>query len=252
MVNRAVTGPGLNFKRHMTIDFVEKDQAIMSLANNYLDFLFSLVAPFQRGDVLEIGSGRGNLTEMALKNKSSQIKSISCIEPDPQCINRLRKMSEDYSTETCILEGFFPEVIPDNCIFDLIYSFNVLEHIRDDQNALTKAFNLLKNNGILFAYVPASPTLYGSMDRVLHHYRRYSKKDIKEKFIKSGFTIVELRYYNFIGFFGWFINNKIFKIKEQKTSQVILFDKLLPIQIKIEQRLEPFIGQNLLIVGKKE
>jgi len=236
----------------MTENFIEKDQAIMSLANNYLDFLFSLVAPFQHGEVLEIGSGRGNLTEMALKHKSSHIKSISCIEPDPICVSRLRKMSENYGTKTRIIDGFFPDAIPDSRDFDLIYSFNVFEHIRDDQDAIITAYNLLKKNGILLAYVPAFPILYGSMDRALNHYRRYSKQDIKEKFIKSGLTITKLRYFNFIGFFGWLVNNRIFKIKEQKTSQVRLFDTLLPLQIKIEKKIEPFFGQNILIIGTKE
>jgi SAM-dependent methyltransferase len=236
----------------MTEDFIERDQAIMSLANNYLNFLFSLVAPYQHGDILEIGSGRGNITEMTLKNNALQIKSVSCIEPDAKCIITLKKMSEKYSTETSILEGYFPEVIPDNCNFDLIYSFNVLEHIQDDQNAINTAVDYLKPNGILFAYVPAFPILYGSMDRILRHYRRYSKKDIRHKFHKSGLKIIESRYYNFMGFWGWLINNRILKINEQKNSQVKLFDRLLPLQIKIEKKLEPFIGQNLLIIGKKE
>jgi hypothetical protein len=55
-----------------------------------------------------------------------------------------------------------------------------------------------------------------------------------------------------MGFWGWFINNRILRIKEQKNSQVKLFDKLLPLQNKIEKKLEPFWGQNLLIIGKKE
>ena len=161
-------------------------------------------------------------------------------------------MSGKYSTGTRILEGLFPEVIPDNCTFDLIYSFNVLEHIEDDQKALTAAVSLLKKNGILFAYVPAFPLLYGSMDRALRHYRRYTKKGIRDKFLKSGLKILELRYYNFMGFWGWLINNRILNIKEQKSNQVKLFDHILPLQIKIEKRLEPFVGQNLLIIGKKE
>ena len=151
----------------MTENFIEKDQATMALADNYLDFLFSLVAPFQHGDILEIGSGRGNITEMTLKNKARQIESLTCIEPDAKCMSALRIMSEKYGTKTCILEGFFPEVIPENRTFDLIYSFNVLEHIEDDQNALNTAVKLLKPDGVLFAYVPACPVLYGSMDRKL-------------------------------------------------------------------------------------
>jgi len=236
----------------MSDDFIERDQAIMAVAKNYLDFLYSLVAPFQHGDILEIGSGRGNITEMALRNNSRNIKSMTCIEPDMNCINALKKMAENSRFDMRILTGYFPDVIPEGFKFDLIYSFNVLEHIEEDQDALNKAVNLLKPKGILFAFVPAFPVLYGSMDKMLKHFRRYTKKDLQHKFLKSGLKITELRYYNFIGFWGWFINNRIFKIREQKNRQVRLFDKLLPLQIKIEQNLEPFVGQNLLIIGQKE
>jgi len=180
------------------------------------------------------------------------VKSLTCIEPDAKCIHALKKMSEKYSTEIHILEGLFPGVSLENSAFDLIYSFNVLEHIEDDQEALNTAVDLLKPDGILFTFVPASPVLFGSMDRMLKHYRRYSKKDLRHKFLQSGLKIIELRYYNFMGFWGWFINNRILKIEEQKNSQVKLFNKLLPWQIKIEEKLEPFVGQNLLIIGKKE
>lgn len=223
----------------------------MSVAYNYLRFLFSLVAPFQHGDILEIGSGRGNITEMTLKYNVSKIRSMTCIEPDANCINALTKMTEKYRVEISILEGFFPEVISGNDNFDLIYSFNVMEHIEDDQDALITSADLLKPGGVLFAFVPAFPILYGSMDRMLRHFRRYTKKDIRDKFLKSGLKITELRYFNFMGFWGWFINNRILNIKEQKNSQVKLFDKLLPLQVKFERHFEPFVGQNLLIIGKK-
>ena len=235
----------------MTENFIEKDQATMALADNYLDFLFSLVAPFQHGDVLEIGSGRGNITERTLKNNAQQIDSLTCIEPDPVCIKALKEMSAKYPAKPLIIEGYFPEAAFGSAAFDLIFSFNVLEHIEDDQNALSIATHSLKPKGILFAYVPAFPILYGSMDEVLHHCRRYSKKGLRENFMKCGLNIVELRYYNFIGFWGWFINNRIFRIKEQKNAQVKLFDKLLPLQTMLEKRVEPLVGQNLLIIGEK-
>jgi len=47
-------------------DFVLDDQLLMNRAVNYNRWLFSLVAPWLYGRVLEIGSGIGNITERIL------------------------------------------------------------------------------------------------------------------------------------------------------------------------------------------
>ncbi|OGV34231.1 MAG: hypothetical protein A2020_04400 [Lentisphaerae bacterium GWF2_45_14] len=237
----------------MASSFVYSDQELMSDAQNYRKFLFSLLKPYIRGRILEIGSGIGNVTSMALSCPADKISSYTCIEPEKSCIPSLEKLISASGIHGEIINGSFPEALPCGTgEFDLIFSYNVMEHIEEDVAAFRICNSLLAENGVLFVFVPAFMCLFGSMDRHLKHFRRYTKKDIANKLELAGFRIELMRYCNFAGFWGWFLNNRILKISSQKSSQIALFDKvILPAQQFIENIIEPPLGQNLYVVAVK-
>jgi SAM-dependent methyltransferase len=227
--------------------FVRRDQEIMASAVNHRKHLFSLLKPYLYGNVLEVGAGIGNITKMALSHPS--VSSLTCIEPDVECASLLNALDAEIPFDVII--GHFPEKLPDR-EFDCIWYFNVLEHIENDISALSASYSLLKPGGYLVLFLPAFQMLFGSMDRLLGHFRRYNKKDISKKLQKTGFSVIVNRYSNFIGFFGWFINNRILKIGSQRRFQVFLFDRLiLPLQSILERLFEPPFGQSLFVVAKK-
>lgn len=233
-------------------DFVRQDQMLMSAAANYHHFQFEMLLPYLKGDVLEIGGGIGNMTTQALQ-QASRMTSFTCIEADPDCYAKLAAGTFPTHLETRIIQGRFPDKLPENRLFDLIYHFNVLEHIDDDEQALSVCFQLLKPGGIHFIFAPAFPFLYGSMDRMLEHHRRYRRKELLKKLELSGHRILQSRYCNPIGFLGWFFNNRILKIREQKSKQIYFFDRyILPVQYRLEKRLSMPFGQSLYIVATKD
>jgi SAM-dependent methyltransferase len=73
---------------------------------------------------------------------------------------------------------------------DILIMLNVLEHIEDDILALKKAFQLLKPGGKLIIEVPAGPNLYDAYDAQLHHFRRYSAGELKNKLKIAGFDVL--------------------------------------------------------------
>jgi SAM-dependent methyltransferase len=232
-------------------DFVGRDQRIMQAAGNYLRFQFELVAPYLNGDVLEIGAGIGNMTTLAV-GQAERMTSLTCIEMDPQCHDHLKALDFPAGLNVEIFNGRFPEVFPENRCFDLIYHFNVLEHIENDLEALDVCYRLLKPGGIHFMFVPAFPVLFGSMDRQLRHYRRYTRKALADLLEQCGYRIRQARYCNATGFLGWFVNNRIFNIREQKSGQVRFFDTyVLPVQNRLEKKFDIPFGQNLYVVAEK-
>ena len=101
-------------------------------------------------------------------------------------------------------------------------------------------------------YVPAFPILFGSMDVLLKHYRRYTRAGLCQLLTESGFEIVTSRYCNFLGFWAWFLNNRILRITSQKSNQVQFFDSvLLPIQARLETYWQPWVGQNLFVMARR-
>ena len=75
----------------------------------------------------------------------------------------------------------------------------MIEHVKDDEIILKYLSELLDKNGQIIITVPAFNFLFSSKDKVLRHYRRYTKKDI-QKIISKHFIITKLSYFNFFLF----------------------------------------------------
>ena len=63
--------------------------------------------------------------------------------------------------------------------FDTVICMNILEHLKDDREAVTNMSTLLEPGGRLIILVPALKALFGSMDISFEHLRRYNKDDLK-------------------------------------------------------------------------
>ena len=87
--------------------------------------------------------------------------------------------------------------------FDSIVMVYVLEHIRDDHEALRPLFRLLWPRGRLVLYVPAFWFLYSAFDRQIGHYRRYQRRELNEIVRPHGFSVVDDGCVNAVGALGW-------------------------------------------------
>ena len=135
---------------------------------------------------------------------------------------------------------------------DTIVCINVLEHVEDDVAALDNMFSILTEEGKLILLVPAFQFMYGTIDRLVGHYRRYSKRDIETKLVTAGFYVKSISYMNCIAPFGWFLNNRILKKQEESPYQVVFYDRfVVPWLRKIEQIFIPPFGLSLVVVGEK-
>ncbi len=88
----------------------------------------------------------------------------------------------------------------ESATFDLIVALDTLEHVRDDARALGELYRVAKPGGNVLLTVPAFPFLWGNIDDIGHHFRRYRRRELVRKIESSGFRIREVRYYNFILF----------------------------------------------------
>jgi SAM-dependent methyltransferase len=129
---------------------------------------------------------------------------------------------------------------------------NVLEHIQDDRKALAHMFNILRPGGKVCVIVPAYEALRGPIDNALGHYRRYTVGTIREISLSAGFLIADQHYMNVVGFFGWWLNARVFKRTKQSPLQVRMFDRfIVPALLRMERMVPPPFGQNIFAVLEK-
>jgi len=68
--------------------------------------------------------------------------------------------------------------------FDFVSALDVLEHIKDDELAMSEMSRILKKNGIAVITVPHRMKYYTNQDRIIGHYRRYDTDQIISNFNK--------------------------------------------------------------------
>jgi len=78
--------------------------------------------------------------------------------------------------------------------FDVICSFDVLEHIEDDVAALAEWRRVLKTDGAIILTVPAYQWLWSGHDVALHHRRRYTRKLLKDVASAAGLDVDKASY----------------------------------------------------------
>jgi SAM-dependent methyltransferase len=221
----------------------------MSGAVNYRKWIFSLFSKYTGQRIVEIGAGIGSYTGMLLNKEL--VVAVDNYEPGIEYLksrfsrnNNVIPLKIDVSSqEAMILSSYRP---------DTIICINVLEHILDDNKALSNMFSILSDNGTLILMVPAHRFLYGSIDRTVGHQRRYSNRELREKMTSAGFKIIEMFHMNFIAVPGWFLNNRILKRKEESPAQVLFFDRFIVPWLKIiEHVIKPPFGLSLFAIAWK-
>lgn len=103
-------------------------------------------------------------------------------------------------------------------IFNTIFMFDILEHIKDDTSALKKACSLLVPGGYLVIAVPGNPNEWKWDDNFYGHFRRYTEIELKQKLIKTGFRPILFYDYSFP--FFWLLR-KIYTRIINKQEKVL-------------------------------
>ena len=220
----------------------------MEFAKRYFEWQFTMAAKHLGSRVLEIGCGLGNFTQHLLDREF-----VVGIDIEPRCIEgRNRRFAGRPNLIGIGMDVLSPE-FPDLRRYEptSIACLNVLEHVHDDALALTHMHAVLPAGGTVVLIVPAFEGLYGPIDKLLGHYRRYSKRSLRETAEGAGLQVKVLRYINSIGFFGWWFNARILKKTEQSEAQIKVFDRLVPWLSRVEARMEPPLGQSIFAVMVK-
>lgn len=79
--------------------------------------------------------------------------------------------------------------------FDLIIATDVIEHLDDDLRALRELHRVSAPGGRLLITVPAYAWLWSPHDESMHHRRRYSMRQLRERVTAAGWSPEEESYF---------------------------------------------------------
>lgn len=210
----------------------------MKEATRYNAFLVNLIRSNAAGKrVLDHGAGAGTFARPVAASGAN----VVCVEPDDGLRNELDQSGLEVAASLAEIE---------EGSVDYAYTLNVLEHIRDDGQAIRELYRCLKPGGRLLVYVPAFQVLYSQMDSHVGHFRRYRRKPLVKLLEAAGFDVMSARYVDSLGFLA----TLVYKLIGDKSGgvspgSVAFYDSVVfPVSRVIDVATLGSIGKNLAIV----
>jgi SAM-dependent methyltransferase len=225
----------------------------ISKADAFNEWMYEVIAPFMEGNILEVGSGIGNISKYFI-NEGRTI-TLSDIRA-----NYIQLLQTNFTGSPFIKGIINLDLVKDDfsnaysgyaSSFDSVFALNVIEHIKEDEQALINATSLLKPGGNMVILVPANQWMYNGLDKDLYHYRRYSLKDLRMKMEKAGLETTHSLFFNALGSAGWVFSGSLLKRKIISPGQMSAFNKMVPFARLIDRITHRFFGLSVVVVGKK-
>jgi 2-polyprenyl-3-methyl-5-hydroxy-6-metoxy-1,4-benzoquinol methylase len=198
----------------------------------------------RNANILEVGAGYGRMTTML-----SQFGTVKAIEPYPEAVNYLQKLG--INTYQGTFESFNE---PDK--YDLVACFDVLEHIKDDKEAISKMESLIKDKGFLVITVPAYKFLWNRHDKMNDHYRRYTKGSLL-RVIPDNLVVKKISYYNTL-LFPLAVLDKLVLTKNKKSysfnpNKIVngMLYKVFVLEKKLLKHCNLPFGVSILLIAEK-
>jgi SAM-dependent methyltransferase len=142
------------------------------------------------------------------------------------------------------------ESYPQGQHFDTVICLNVVEHLADDCGALLNIRSILEPGGRAIILVPCGPGLYGTLDEVLGHQRRYTRQSLEALIKKAGFGLENLLEFNRVGVIAWWLNGRVLRSRTFGLAQIKTLNLLTPIFRTVDKVL-PLPPLSLIAVVKK-
>ena len=135
--------------------------------------------------LLDAGCGSGQLLSLL-----SEFGEPTGVDPQPEFVACAAARGYD------AVEGALPDLPFADATFAAVTCLDVLEHLPDDQAALTELARVTVPGGVLLVTVPAYEALWSSHDEANEHLRRYRARRLRPLAERSGWIAERLTYFN--------------------------------------------------------
>ncbi|WP_153535826.1 class I SAM-dependent methyltransferase [Actinomadura macrotermitis] len=215
-------------------------------ARNYRKYEYDMVAPYVGRSLLEIGSGLGHFSEQF----AGRLDYLAVSDNDPYCVGELRDRYAD-SDDVEVLALELPADIDIRQKVDTVVMMNVLEHIKDDVQALRDLASVTLPGGRIVIWVPGYMQLYGEFDRKVGHVTRYTPATLSTAVREAGLLPEVLKPINFLGGIAWWAAVRRGGAGYPDPRLVKIYDRtVIPLTRGIERLVRPPFGQTVFCVAR--
>ena len=220
--------------------------ARLNRAPRFSRWMADVVRPYLGSRVLEIGAGIGNLTMNLIPREQYWATDVNLVY-----LNSLEQLRNGRPylnvgrTDATDLDTY-----PNNEQFDTVVCLNVVEHLADDVAALRNIREALVDGGRAIILVPSNPKLFGTLDEVLGHYRRYTNPQLRSACEDAGFQVEQILKFNRAGSPAWWLNGKILHRTTFGLVQIRLLNFLTPL-FRTLDRWIPLPALSLIAILRK-
>ena len=220
----------------MSYVYVGSELDLFAAATTWKGYVKKHVAPYLVGDVLEVGAGHGGTTASLCSGTQDH---WYCLEPDGELAGRAARSVAEGKLPACceVIQGTLDDLPPD-ARYDALLYMDVMEHIEDDRGEAARAADRLKPGGHLVILSPAHPFLFTPFDTSIGHWRRYTKKTLREA-IPSSLEQVRLSYLDSVGLFASLGNRLVLKSAMPNPKQIALWDRVM---VPLSKWSDPVLG----------
>ena len=234
-----------------SFNYVGDELDLFQHAHNWKSYFARQLAPFIRGDVLEVGAGIGGTTRVLNRDTYT---SWTCLEPDPELSERLRQDTAGDSkikTTPHVVTGVTND-LPATEAYDTILYIDVLEHIEQDADEVARASKLLRPGGHIVTLSPAHNFLFTPFDAEIGHFRRYNRPMLR-KLTPPECRLRRLRYLDSTGLLASLGNKLLLKSAHPSPGQIAFWDRVLVRCSRVTDILSAYqIGKSIIAVWQKQ
>ena len=210
-------------------------------------YLYEKIAPFIGNRVLEIGAGLGGISQFLINREKLLLTDSN------DCYVRFlkRKFRGIFNVDVfhCDAENDSFSGLQEG--LDTILMMNVLEHLKEDEAPLKKAYEALSESGRIIVMVPLQKNLMCKMDEHLERYGRYEIREIQEMMGRAGFQTEAFYQISRLGTLLWWFAGKLLRKQKFSHLSMKMLSMLTPL-IKCWDAFFPWPnGLQGIFVGKK-
>lgn len=219
------------------------------LSKPYIRWQFEQFRPYIGRRVADVGCGLGNFTEL-LADRDFYLG----IDLDTELLEELQRVHGQRSNvQTARLDITKPELKESLQAkkVDTVLCVNVVEHVAEDSLAVRTMVEAIPSGGHVCLLMPALPFLFGTLDELDGHYRRYTKRTMANLFNGLPGKILKLYYFNFVGVPGWFVKGRVLKQRQHTNDNYAIMNALLPVVRPMEKLISPPMGMSVIAIFQK-